>query len=173
MLSETGFRFCPNCGSATLTDFETNAMKCRTCGFIYHHNVASAVAAIIEVDDSVVLVRRTRDPGRGLLDLPGGFVDAGESLEQAIMREVREELGISIRNPVYFGSAPNDYSFKNVLYHTADSFFVCSAELADAIATDEIDQIVVCRAKEIDPRTLAFQSTRSMLMRYRALRQTR
>ncbi len=81
-----------------------NAMRCPSCGFVYFHNCASCVAAIITVKQGIVLTVRNRAPKKGLLDLPGGFCNYGESLEDALVREVREELNLELSDLSYFGS---------------------------------------------------------------------
>jgi 8-oxo-dGTP diphosphatase len=55
-----------------------------------------AVSATIYRDGRILLVRRARDPGRDLFSLPGGVVEAGETLAEAVMREVREETGLTV-----------------------------------------------------------------------------
>ena len=80
-----------------------NAMRCPSCGFVYFHNCASCVAAIITVKQGIVLTVRNRAPKKGLLDLPGGFCNYGESLEDALVREVREELNLELSDLSYFG----------------------------------------------------------------------
>ena len=69
------------------------------------------------------MIERANDPGRGKLDLPGGFVDPKESAEAAIKREIKEELKIDIAEPRYLGSYPNIYEYGGVTYHTCDLFF--------------------------------------------------
>ena len=57
----------------------------------------------------LLLIERKNDPGKGLYDLPGGFVDYGETLEQGMKRELKEEIGIAPKNLKYYSSKPKQY----------------------------------------------------------------
>src|SRR5512143_4372649 len=86
------FRYCPRCGSGPSDPGADPLFACAGCWFYYHFN--PAVAAGVIADDAqgrVLLVRRAKDPGRGLLGVPGGFVDIEEPAEAAVRREAREE----------------------------------------------------------------------------------
>lgn len=106
MIPLTGFRFCPKCGVERLVSEDGKSVTCGACGFRYFHNMAAAVMGILTTPSGILLTRRAEDPGKGMLDLPGGFVDYGESLEQALVREIQEELGIRVTIPEYIGSFP-------------------------------------------------------------------
>jgi ADP-ribose pyrophosphatase YjhB (NUDIX family) len=89
-------RFCPRCGAEAEIAFP-RSIACPSCGYRAYYN-PKPVAAAIPRDgaDRVWLLRRGFDPGGGRWTFPGGFVDLGESVEDAARREVREELGIEI-----------------------------------------------------------------------------
>ncbi len=124
-LNLTGFRYCPRCGRSTLQADGPKAVHCDHCGYRYFHNVAVAVSLLLQVDGQLLLTRRARDPAAGLLDFPGGFVDQEERLEEALRREVAEELGLAVDPAAlsYGGSGHNRYRFEEVTYLTADVFF--------------------------------------------------
>ena len=83
------FKFCPVCGQPTFVIHNEKAKECTHCGFVYYFNPSSAVACFIRNEaGELLLVRRAKDPGKGTLDLPGGFVDMYESAEEAAAREV-------------------------------------------------------------------------------------
>lgn len=127
----TGFRFCPGCGAESLEADSAKSWRCTACGFRYFHNVAVAVALLLKVGDDLLFARRAHEPGAGLLDFPGGFVDSGETLEQAMVRELAEELGLEVEPTAlrYAFSGCNRYPFANVTYLTSDAFFLL--ELAE------------------------------------------
>jgi NADH pyrophosphatase NudC (nudix superfamily) len=161
------FEFCPACGKTGIVPVGEKKLSCRSCSFTYFHNVAAAVAAILELDGKVLLIRRAKEPGKGRLDLPGGFVDPDETVEQAVRREVREELNIEIGTPVYLGSYPNTYEYKGVVYKTCDLFFHARI---DALPTDcdkkEVAELFLMEPAEIPLDELAFPSGRMNLRRF-------
>jgi ADP-ribose pyrophosphatase YjhB (NUDIX family) len=89
-------RFCPRCGRPAEVEFP-RCITCAHCGYSAYYNPKPVVCAIpIDDEGKVILHRRGFDPGRGLWTFPGGFVDLGESVEEAAHRETEEELGIAI-----------------------------------------------------------------------------
>lgn len=155
------FNYCPACGSSDISFGDMKKVRCRDCSFTYYHNVAAAVAAILEYDEKVVLIKRAKEPCKGKLDLPGGFVDPKESAEEAIKREIREELKIDVKELEYLGSYPNIYKYEDVLYHTCDLFFYSKI---DALPTDfdktEIEDLILINPLEIPDDKIAFESVK-------------
>jgi ADP-ribose pyrophosphatase YjhB (NUDIX family) len=89
-------RFCPRCAQPVEVEFPRR-FACSHCGYVAYYN-PKPVASAIPIDDQgrVILLRRGFDPGRGLWTFPGGFVDLGESVQDAARRETDEELGMAI-----------------------------------------------------------------------------
>ena len=98
------FNFCPACGSVGGEFIDSREYRCPACGFRYFHNVATAAGVVVERGGKFLFVVRAAEPAKGKLGLPGGFVDPGESVEAALRREVREEVGVEIANLRYFAS---------------------------------------------------------------------
>jgi ADP-ribose pyrophosphatase YjhB (NUDIX family) len=164
VLKLTGFKFCPHCGKKSLEAASDKAIHCTECDFHYYHNAAAAVAAIIEAPRGIVFLRRARDPGKGLLDLPGGFVDYHESAEVALRRELREELGVELGALAHVASFPNIYTYRSVTYHTTDLFYRCRYETPEQfVLSDESTELVFVKAGRIDLDTIAFESSRNVL----------
>ena len=67
---------------------------CPSCGFVLFLDPKVAVAAILQLDQGIVLCRRAIDPGFGKWSFPAGFVDRGEEIRAALLREIREETGL-------------------------------------------------------------------------------
>jgi ADP-ribose pyrophosphatase YjhB (NUDIX family) len=155
------FRYCPSCGSDARIDRGGKSLRCGACGFQFFFNAAGAVAALIRHESGLLMTLRGREPGKDLLDLPGGFVDPGESAEQALHREVREELGISLREAVYFTSCPNTYRYGGVTYNTLDLAFICaSEELSRIRPADDVASSIIVPLDDIDYDRIAFESVR-------------
>lgn len=115
--------FCPSCGKASFEQDDNQRCLCKECNFTFYRNVAAAVAVVIRCKDEVLFTIRGRNPGKGMLDLPGGFVDSKESLKEAAKRELLEELRIDVGTLRYLFSEPNIYRYKDVNYNTIDAFF--------------------------------------------------
>ena len=117
-------RFCPRCGAAGFSKDGERSLLCPECGFNLFVNSVAAVAALITNDEGKLLLTvRGVEPGYGMLDLPGGFIDPGETAENAIRRELYEELGLRIKSLEYAGSAPNEYIYKGLSVFTLDMAF--------------------------------------------------
>jgi ADP-ribose pyrophosphatase YjhB (NUDIX family) len=145
-------------------------MRCLDCDFVYYHNTASAVAALIETPSGILLVKRNHEPKKGWFDVPGGFVNYKESLENALRREIREELSIDLQFIEYFGSFPNVYKFEKVTYFTTDIFFRCVLNSVPAIIpNEEICDINFFSIEQFPFDQLAFDSTREALLRFKSL----
>jgi len=122
-------KFCPKCGSPEFKKSGDRSLKCGACGFHYFINSAAAVAALVtDKDGKLMLVKRGVEPGYGKLDLPGGFIDPLESAEDAVKRELNEELGLKVKTLEYLGSAPNEYVFSEFTVFTLDMAFRVEAE---------------------------------------------
>ena len=96
------YRFCPRCGGPlerrTLKATEPERPVCARCGFVFYLDPKVAVGTIIQSHSGrIVLVRRAIEPGYGKWVFPGGYVDRGETLTSAAMREAREECGLDVR----------------------------------------------------------------------------
>jgi ADP-ribose pyrophosphatase YjhB (NUDIX family) len=91
--------YCQRCGGETVEQPVDGRIRpvCRQCGFVLYLDPKLAVAVVIERNGAILLGRRgpnSREPGRW--SFPAGFVDRGESVEDAALREVREETGLSV-----------------------------------------------------------------------------
>jgi NAD+ diphosphatase len=144
-----------------------NAIKCGACGYVYFHNTAAAVAGIIEIKGKVLLIRRATEPKKGFYDLPGGFVDYRESIDAALIREVKEECNLDITDLRYFGSFGNIYRYCGVDYFTADAFFLCRPVGSKKLRiSKEASGFVLADVKKFDLNKIAFTSIRKALKKY-------
>ena len=96
MMTSSGF--CLECGTALEARHHEDRLRptCPACGFIHYLDPKVAVAVILGDEHGVLLGRRCIDPGSGRWSFPAGYVNRGEVLEEAALREVEEELGVSV-----------------------------------------------------------------------------
>jgi mutator protein MutT len=161
------FNHCPRCAAATQAHGR-NPFRCSTCGLLLFFNAACAVAAfILNERGQILYTRRAKAPSQGRLGMPGGFVDAGESAEEALRREVREEIGIDLTSVEYLASFPNRYAYGGVTYLTLDLFFLAGTDqAARARALDAVASLEWRAPAEVDPADLAFDSMRRALLAF-------
>jgi ADP-ribose pyrophosphatase YjhB (NUDIX family) len=162
------FKYCPKCGAATLHFIKTKKLKCNRCHFEYYHNTAAAAAAIITDNKGKILfVKCAREPAKGMPDLPGGFADHNESAEEALIREIKEELCLKITSVKYLCSAANTYKYKEVTYSTVDLAFVCKVnDISRAKPKDDVKSILFIAPSKIRMKEIAFKSTRKIISFY-------
>ena len=166
------FRYCPGCASEKIR-FESNKVfRCPDCGFTYYHNTAAATACIVGTNRGILFLVRNKEPGKGLLDLPGGFVDPGEGAMDGLRREFIEELGLDFKPEEFklFASFPNIYPYKNIPYNTCDLFFYIDApDLSEKdlkLAFDEISEVQFIKANKLDMEKMAFESVKKAVRIY-------
>ena len=114
---ENSYSFCPYDGSElTVPGPQDPARrpKCVQCGFVDYQNPRPCVAVFVERDGCLLLGRRAEPPAEGMWDIPGGFVEPGESFEQAVEREIHEETGLQVEGLRYIGSLPDTYGHRHV-----------------------------------------------------------
>lgn len=125
---EEAYRYCPRCGHPA---DRTGVVPfvCGACGFHHFFTPVTAVGALItDSERRLLFIERAKDPGKGLLGLPGGFVDIGETAEQAVVREVQEEVGLQATRHEFLATFPNLYHYRGVVIHVLDLYFVCQVE---------------------------------------------
>ncbi len=161
------FRHCPQCGKAQPATGRA-PFHCVACGFLFYFNPAIAVGAVLLApDETILLIRRAKDPHRGKLTVPGGFVDAGEVAEAALRREIREEVGMEVERLDYFCSLPNQYHYQGVTYQVLDFFFIGRVNAKSAQADPgEVAEVCWLARDRVTLDEIAFDSVREMLRRF-------
>lgn len=161
------FRFCPACGSAQLVVSSVKSKRCEACGFEYFLNAAASTAAFIVNGKGELLVgRRAKEPARGTLDLPGGFVDADETIEEGLVRELMEELGCGVRTARYLFSVPNRYLYSGMEIPTADSYFLVELDGDTLRDGDDIEGTCWMPLADVDPAAFGLTSIRLAVERF-------
>lgn len=164
------FRFCPKCGSQDFEIHNALSRHCANCGFTYYQNPRASTAAFILNNKGELLVaQRGKEPAKGTLDLPGGFVDNYENAEQGLVREIKEETGLVINaNDVqYLFSIPNVYHYSGMDIHTLDLFFVCHlVENVEVKAADDAAECTWVPLREVYVERFGLRSIREAVHRF-------
>jgi NAD+ diphosphatase len=128
-------RYCGTCGVATTLKDGERARECPSCGQLSYPRISPAVIMAV-VRDERILLARARRFAPGLYSVLAGFVEPGESLEECVAREVREETGVEVKNLRYFGSQPWPFPHSLMIAFTAEyaggEILIDESELADA-----------------------------------------
>lgn len=160
----SGFKFCPRCGagleSRQLKEHEPPRLVCSGCGYVFYLDPKVAACAIMMADGGIVLIKRAIEPALGKWVFPGGFVDRGESVPEAAIRETLEEvkLKISLLGVLdVYSFAPHEVA---VIVYAADVIH------GTPEPGDEAQAVHCFAPEEIPWDELAFPSTRAALRDY-------
>lgn len=163
-LQDPEFLFCPVCGhrlkSSKIKDNEPPRSLCPSCGFIHYLDPKVVACSILEMEDKIVLLRRGIDPQKGKWVVPGGYVDRGEAVETAAMRETEEECGLKTRIKNILGV----YSYSGNIHVVI--FFVAEYISGQLISGDETVEAKLFSESQIPWKNLAFRSTKDALRDY-------
>lgn len=161
--------YCPRCAAQAFAHRNVKKLQCKNCGFELFLNAGAAVCALITDDlDRLLVTVRAQEPAQGGLDLPGGFVDPGESGEAAVVREVKEELKLDVQAVTYFCSEANpSYLYGGIDYHTLDLAYCCEVQApARARAADDVQEVRFLPPKKIKAQAFAFPSVQKIVQRF-------
>jgi ADP-ribose pyrophosphatase YjhB (NUDIX family) len=160
ILAPHTIRFCPLCGGplrrAPVPPDQREQAVCPACGFVFYLNPKVVAGTIPEQEGRVLLTRRSINPGRGLWTFPGGFVDFGEAVTDAAVRETLEETGLTVS----LTGLLNVYSYPGspvIIVYTAR---VTGGTLTPCAENDRLEWLTPA---EIPWPELAFDSTREAL----------
>lgn len=158
------YHYCPVCGGTLenrlLKPEEPERLVCSRCRFVFYLDPKVVACVITEINGQIVMLRRGIPPGVGLWVIPGGFVDAGESVPDAAARETWEE----VRLKVAIDSLVGVYSYDGI----SSVIIVYEATVLEGIpqAADEALEVQVFAPNEIPWEEIAFSSTRDALHDY-------
>jgi len=162
------WQYCPWCGAKSFRAGDENNMQCDACRKKFYINASGAVACIIEnPQGEILLTRRAFEPAKGMLDLPGGFVNPGETAEDAVKREIKEELNLETKSLQYIGSSHNRYLYGEMVYFTLDLGFKCLVtDFTMMRVADDVDGYVFLPHDRINMQEICFPSIRNILQLY-------
>lgn len=156
----TRYVFCPQC--KTSLEYDDHTARCSSCGFVIYQNASPGVSAIIEKDHAILLVKRKLDPHKNTWDIPGGFLNLGESFESALHRELLEELRVETHIIRYQGSEADEYDGRPII----NAIFCCTIVSGTPIATDDISEIQWFGRENIPYGDIAFLYVKKILQSY-------
>ena len=164
MHEDIEFQYCPVCGgklhSRTLKADEPERLVCPQCSFVFYLDPKVVACSIVEMDGQIVLLKRAIDPQKGKWVLPGGYVDRGEEVRAAALRETKEECGLKIRTKELLGL----YSYPGSVSVVA--VYVAEPSGGELIVGDETAEVGLYVPESIPWNELAFQSTIDALKDY-------
>ena len=157
-------QYCPVCGgrlnSKNLKSEEPDRLVCTKCDFVFYLDPKVVACSIVEMDGRIVLLKRDIDPQKGKWVLPGGYVDRGEEVKAAALREAEEECGLKIRARELLGV----YSYPGKL--SVVVVYVAEPLGGKLIVGDETSEVGLYSPERIPWEELAFQSTVDALKDY-------
>jgi len=139
-------KYCGQCGKQMLTVAWEVAVQCKGCGHRAYPRISPAVIMAVVKDGKILLGKNKRHKG-DIYSVLAGFVEVGETLEQTVVREVKEEAGINVKNIRYFGSQPWPFPHNIMAGYIADydsgELVIDTNELIDAnwYAADELPEL--------------------------------
>src|SRR4249919_1134444 len=160
------YRFCPRCGGdlekRVVKATEPKRLVCLNCSFIFYQDPKVVAGTVFTLNGGIVLLKRGVEPAIGKWVFPGGYVDRGESVQDAAVRETKEECQLDVK----LGPLLNVYSYPR----SANVIVVYTAEVVGGVLTaaDESTDARIFAPKEIPWDDLAFASTRDAINDYLA-----
>ena len=161
------YKFCPKCG-APLHQVKMNLFTCKKCGHRLYINPTPCAAVIIKNNkNEILLVERAVDPEKGLWDLPGGFIDLEESVEESVIREIKEELGLTLNltDIKYLDSFPGRYEYSDINYYTLGmvyTAFTTQTALNKLKTHDDVSGYQFFSREKIEWKKIAFPVIRDI-----------
>ena len=147
---------CFRCGNK-LKKYSRREFTCPKCGYTHYLNPFPTTSVLIENDNNeIMLVKRKFPPKKDYWDLPGGFVDIKESGEECSRREIKEELGINLKELVYLGSYPDKYLFQGINSDTFTLWYVAKMPNEKIKVSDDISGYKFFKQEDIPFNKLAF-----------------
>ncbi len=159
------FRYCPACGEKYLAS-NAEDRRCNSCGYIFHAaSFPSAGAIIWDPSGSILMIKRKQDPGAMKWDIPAGFCTQTESFEEALRRELREEIGLESYNScTYHTSIVGDYEYRGLVQKVLCAIFTIQlSESFLPVAGSEVLEARFFKPTELVKLDMAFPQTMELL----------
>lgn len=167
MLISDFLKYCPNCKNKLIK--KTNLFYCQKCVFYFYHNPIPTNGLIIYNETKeVLLVKRKFSPKKNYWDIPGGFINLNETLENSIKREIKEELGIDVdlKKLTYLTSSKDLYNYKKIKSYTICLIFlykINKIHKEKMIPSDDISEAKWFKEQNINWEKIAFSGIKKGL----------
>jgi len=150
------YKFCSMC-SAKLKQEKGGNLACIKCDFVNYRNPRPTASALVLYKNKLLLTKRGRAPYKGWWELPGGFVERGESADHAVVRELKEETGLKIKLERIIGIYPDIYTYNSDQFYTLNIFYVAKALSGKLKVMDDICDSKWYAKKDL-PKNIAFKN---------------
>lgn len=166
------FKYCPKCGSDHFIENNFKSKRCEKCGFVYYFNPSSStIALIINENKELLIATRAHDPAKGTLDLPGGFTDMDETGEEAVIREVKEETNLDVKEIKYLFSIPNTYVYSGFEVHTLDLVYLCEVNNVNNMkAEDDVSFLQFIKISDLNPDLFGLISVKEVIRKIQKMK---
>lgn len=158
-------RFCLACGARLRRVRQDGRwrLRCRRCGWTFYANPVPAAVGVIARRGRVLLARRARPPYAGTWDVPGGFLEQGETPERALRRELREEIGVGVRRARFVGFVTDRYGPRG--FPVLVAAYRVTPSPGRMRAADDVSEVRWFAIARVPWRAIAFPGMRRFLRR--------
>lgn len=151
------YKFCPCCGGKlslkVIHSGESRRLTCQNCGYIFYQNSKpTASAFIFNKKGELLLVKRRWPPGKGLWDVPGGFLENGEEPIKGLKRELKEELNINIQVDKILGIIMDKYKFQGEIVKTLNILYLVKKYQGKIKCDTDVGEARWFRKEKLPPR---------------------
>ncbi|KKR26184.1 MAG: mutT family protein [Microgenomates group bacterium GW2011_GWC1_39_7] len=160
------YKFCFSCASK-LESKKGKVLICTNCGKNTYVDPSPTNGAIIENEKGeIMLVRRAKDPKKGYWDIPGGFINPGETAEESTIRELKEELGKTKVELEYLGTESDIYEYQGTAYPVLAFVFKAKINTENLYPADDVTQIKFFTPKDLPFDKIAFEGVKRALKKF-------
>lgn len=154
------FDYCPKCGEKNSAKQETSKFSCKNCDYVFYFNSKPTASALIVHENRILLGKRGIEPSKGKWDIIGGFLNYGESPENGLRREVREETGLEVEIDTFLGCFMDTYGKEKEA--TLNIAYTVKAKNSKSRPGDDIAELKWFSVDDL-PDDIAFENGKSMI----------
>lgn len=155
------YKYCPWCGKKLVK--KDDYFECTSCGKSVFLNSFPGAGALIIKNNKILLAIRAKDPHKGKLDIPGGFLKCGELPEVGLKREIKEETSLDIKIIKLHGIYINHYEYQGIEYKALDLFYRVKITKGTPKAQDDVAELKWYKIDKIPLGEICFKSNKKAL----------